>query len=87
MTHTAFVDSLVDGFDVQFETNTPPACVEFDFEPKRVDEKESEWRFKQAFGGLVLISGIRRPDIVDAVRAVARQAHNPAERICRRLVR
>ena len=41
MTQTAFVDSLVDRFDIQFETRTP-ASVEFDLGPKRIHEKEGD---------------------------------------------
>ena len=42
MTQTAFVDSLVDCFDVQYETQTP-ASVEFDLGSKMTHEKEGEW--------------------------------------------
>ena len=38
MTQTAFVDLLVDRFDIQYEVQTP-ASVEFDFGPKRIHEK------------------------------------------------
>ena len=38
MTQTAFVDSLVGRFDIQYETQTP-ASVEFDLGPKRIHEK------------------------------------------------
>ena len=41
MTQTAFVDSLVDRFDIQYETQTP-ASVEFDLGPKRIHEKEGD---------------------------------------------
>ena len=43
MTQTAlFVDSLVDRFDIQIETQTP-ASVKFDLGPKRIHEKGGEW--------------------------------------------
>ena len=77
MTQTAFVDSLVDRFDIQHETQTPASSVEFDLGPKRIHEKEGDWPYKQAVGGLLWISGMTRPDIASAVRAVARHAHNP----------
>ena len=35
MTQTAFVDSLVDRFDIQYDTQTP-ASLEFDLGPKRI---------------------------------------------------
>ena len=38
MTQTALVHSLVDGFDIQYEIQTP-ASEEFDLEPKRIHEK------------------------------------------------
>ena len=79
MTQTAFVDSLVDHFDIQYETHTP-ASVEFDLGPKMTHEKVGEWPYKHAVGGLLWISGMTRPDIAIVVRAVARHAHNPAAR-------
>ena len=47
---------------------------------KRILEKEGDWPYKQAVGGILWISGMTRPDIASAVRAVARHAHNPAAR-------
>ena len=79
MTQTAIVDSLVDRLDIQYETQTP-ASVELDLGPKIIHEKGGDWPYKQAVGGLLWISGITRPDIASAVRAVARHAHNPAAR-------
>ena len=79
ITQTAFVDSLVDRFDVRYATQTP-ASVEFELGPKMTHEKKGEWPYKQAVGGLLWISGMTRPDIASAVRAVARHAHNLAAR-------
>ena len=52
MTQTAFVDLLVDRFDIQYETQTP-ASVEFDLGPKMIHEKGGDWPYKQAVGGLL----------------------------------
>ena len=41
MTQTAFVDSLIDRFDIQYETQTP-AYVEFDLGPERNHEKDGD---------------------------------------------
>ena len=41
MTKTAFVESLIDHFDIQFETETP-AYVEYDLGPNRFDRNESD---------------------------------------------
>ena len=79
MTQAAFVDSLVNRFDIQYETQTP-ASVEFDLVPIRTHEKGGDWPYKQTVGGLLWISGMTRPDIASAVRAVARHAHNPTAR-------
>ena len=67
MTQTAFVESLVDRFVVQDETQTP-ASVEFDLGSKMTHEKEGGWPYKQAVGGLLWISGMTRPDIASAVK-------------------
>ena len=82
MTQTSFVDSPVDRFDIQHKTQTPTS-VGFDLGPKRIHEKEDVWPYKQAVGDLLWISGMTRPDIASAVRAVARHAHNPAARHCK----
>lgn len=52
MTQATSVDSLVECFDIQYETQTP-ASVELDLEPKRNDEKEGYWPCKQAVGSLL----------------------------------
>ena len=79
MTQTAFVDSLVNRFHIQYETQAP-AAVELDLGPKRTRKKGGEWPYKQAVGGLLWISGMTLLGIASAVRAVARHAHNPAAR-------
>ena len=48
--------------------------------PKRTHEKGGEWSYKQAVSGLLWISGMTRPGIASAVRAVTRHTHNPAAR-------
>ena len=60
MTQTAFVDSLVERFDMQYETQTP-ASVELNRGPKRIHENGGDWSYKQAVGGLLWISGMTRP--------------------------
>ena len=69
MTETAFVDSLVDRFNIQYETQTP-ASVELDFGPKRIHEKEGDWPYKQAVGGLLWISGMPAARHWEAVRKI-----------------
>ena len=64
---------------IQYQIQTP-ASVVFDLGPKIIHEKEGDWPYKQAIGGLLWISGMTRPDTASAVRAVARYTHNPAAR-------
>ena len=45
-----------------------------------IHEKGGDWPYKQAVGDLLWISGMTRPDIASAVRAVARHAQNPTAR-------
>ena len=70
ITQTPFVDSLLDRSDIQYEIQTP-ASVEFDLGPKRIHEKEVDLPYKHAAGGLLSISGMTRPAIASAARAVA----------------
>ena len=79
MALTAFVDSLVDRFDIQYEIQAS-ASVEFDLGPKIIHKKEGNWPHKQAVGGLVWILGRTRPDIASEMRAVAGHSHNPTAR-------
>ena len=44
MTQTAFVDSLVERFDIKYESQIP-ASIEFDLGPKRSDEKDGDWPY------------------------------------------
>ena len=54
MTQTAFVDSLVDCYSIQYKTQTP-ASAEFDLGPKRITRRGA-W-------SVVDLSGMTRPDI------------------------
>ena len=68
MTQTAFIGSLVDRFDIQYETQTP-ASVEFDLGPKRIHEKGGDWPYKQAVDGLLWISGKAVRKIISYLKA------------------
>ena len=79
MTQTAFVESLVDRFDIQFETETL-ASVEYGLGPTRMDGNEGDWSYKQAVGGLLWTSAMTRSGIPSTAQEVARHTHNPAGR-------
>ena len=49
--------------------------------PKQDDEPGGDWPVREAIGSLMWLSTMTRPDITNAVRAVARYAHEPTERL------
>ena len=67
-------------FNVQSFSDIP-APPGADPGPKQKDEQEGDWPVREAIGGLMWLSTMTRPDIPNAVRAVARYAHEPTERL------
>ena len=57
-----------------------PASQSVDLGPRKNDEPVCDKPVRVAVGSLIWLSGMTRPDIANTVRAVARQAHDPAER-------
>ena len=49
--------------------------------PASPDEPGGDWPVREAFGSLMWLLTMARPDITNAVRAVARNAHEPTERL------
>ena len=82
MSQEAYVENLVQRFDVVSTSNTP-ASPGADLGPKRDDELGGDWPVREAIGSLMWLSTMTRPDIRNAVRAVARYAHTPSERLWR----
>ena len=57
-----------------------PASQSEDLGPRRNDEPACDKPVRAVVGSLIWLGGMTRPDIANAVRAVARQAHDPAEK-------
>ena len=67
-------------FDVQSISDIP-ASPGADLRPKQDNEPGGDWPVREAIGSLMWLSTMTRPDITNAVRAVARYAHEPTERL------
>ena len=76
LSQEAFVESLTKRFDVQPSSDIP-ASPGADLGPKQDDEPGGDWPVREAIGSLMWLSTMTRPDITNAVRAVARYAHEP----------
>ena len=80
LSQEAYVESLMKWFDVQSISDIP-ASPGADLGPKQDDEPGGDWPVREAIGSLMWLSTMTRPDITNAVRAVARYAHKPTERL------
>ena len=76
----ACVESLMKRFDVQSISDIP-AFLGADLEPKQDDEPGGDWPVREAVGSLMWQSTMIRPDITNAMLAVARYAHEPTEKL------
>ena len=75
----AFIESVVSRYGVEAVSDLP-ASQSADLGPRRDDEPVCDKPVRATVGSLIWLGGMTRPDIANAVRAVARQAHDPAER-------
>ena len=73
------IDKLVERFGVTTSCRSP-STPSLSVRAKEVTEESFDGPFRQLVGGLMWIASMTRPEIADAVRQVARQAHDPAPR-------
>ena len=73
------IDILTTRFNVTAQSDTPASTVA-DLGPTAADDTVVDCPFRQVVGGVMWLVGMRRPNIANAARAVARHSHNPCER-------
>ena len=79
ITQKAFVESMLNRFGVNSSSDIP-ATPGVDLGPREEGEAKGDWPYREAVGSLMWLSAMTRPDISNAVRAVARHSHNPTDR-------
>ena len=75
----AFIESVVSRYRVDAVSDLP-ASQSADLGPRTNDEPVCDKPVRVAVGKLTWLGGMTRSDIANAVRAVARHAHDPVER-------
>ena len=78
-TQKAFVESMLNRFGVNSSSDIP-ATPGVELGPREEGEPRRDWPYREAVGSLMWRSTMTRPDISNAVRAVARHSHNPTDR-------
>ena len=86
LSQEAYVESLMKRFDVQSISDIPASPVAA-LGPKHDNAPGGDWPLREAVGSLMWLSTMTRPDITNAVRAVARYAHKPSERFLQAILK
>ena len=79
ITQKAFVESMMNRFGANSFSDIP-ATPGVELGPREEGEPKGDWPYRGAVGSLMWLSTMTRPDISNAVRAVARHSHNPIDR-------
>ena len=70
---------MLNRFNVNSSSDIP-ATPGVEIDPRVEGEPKGDWPYREAVGSLMWLSTMTRPDISNAVRAVARHSHNPTDR-------
>ena len=57
-----------------------PASIGVELGPREEGDPKGDWPYREAVGSLMWLLTMTRPDISNAVRAVAHHSHNPTDR-------
>ena len=79
ITQEAFVESMLNHFGVNSSSDLP-ATPGVERGPREEGEPKGDWTYREVVGSLMWLSTMTRPDISNAVRAVACHSHNPTDR-------
>lgn len=78
ITQTAYIDRLVDQFDVSRSGFTPES-TSVSIRPRAIDKERFEGSYGEVVEGLLWIASSTLPDIANVVCEVVRQAHDPRD--------
>jgi len=76
---TAFIDKIIERFNIRTTAPTPASSGR-QLRPKEEAEPGGQWPYREAVGSLMWVATMSRPDIANAVREVARHAHDPSRK-------
>ena len=79
ITQKAFVESMLNRFGANSSSDLP-ATPGVELGPREEGQPKGDWPYREAVGSLMWLSTMTRPDISNAVRAVARHSHNATDR-------
>ena len=79
ITQKAFVERMLNRFGVNSSSDIP-VTPGVELCPREEGEPKGDWPHTEAVGSVMWLSTMTRPDISNAVRAVARHSHNPTDR-------
>ena len=79
ISQTAFIDKLVERFDIH-NTSPTPAFTNRKLRARSEEETSGDWPYREAVGALMWVGTMSRPEIANAVRDVARYANDPGRK-------